>query len=201
MFIKLGKVKHVLLALLVSVGVPLTLLSEGHEDNNQQGQWGNGGNPTPTPGASPSATPSATPGGSATPTPGGSATPTPSPNPLTSGPPADETSPDNRFVTVELQTEHPQYTNRGYQATDLSVNSLIRYSARLATFRGFYTGSNRGSGSNPPSTTPITTQLTQAATPAPTPTPSPGQKVRKKKTAKQFTDEGNDNNVEQHGQH
>src|ERR1700737_4243849 len=196
--IKLGKVKHLLLALLLSVGVPLTVLSEGHEEQGQHGNNdGYGGHPAPTPSASPSATP----GGSATPTPGGSATPTPSPNPLTSGPPADETSTDNRYVTVELQTEHPQYTNRGYQATDLSVNSLVRYSARLATFRGFYTGSNRGSGSNPPSTTPITTQVTQAPTPAATPTPSPGQKVRQKKTAKQFSDEGNDNNVEQHGQH
>src|ERR1700737_648643 len=188
MFIKLGKVKHLLPALLLSVGLPLTVLSEGHEDNNQQGQnnGGGGGNPTPTP----------TPGGTATPAP----TPTPTANPLNSGPAADETSSDNRYVTVELQTEHPQYTNRGYKATDLSVNSLIHYSARLATFRGFYTGSNRGSGSNPPSTGPITTQLTQASAPAPTPTPSPGQKVRKKKTAKQFSDDGNDNNVQQTGQ-
>src|ERR1700736_2590550 len=189
--IKLGKVKHLLLALLLSFGVPLTIFGEGHDDGEGGGQWGqgNGGSPTPTPSASPSATPSATPGGSAT--------PTPSPNPLTSGPPADETSPDNRYVTVELQTEHPKYTNRGYQATDLSVNSLIRYSARLATFRGFYTGSNRGSGSNPPSTGPISSpsQLTQAPpAPTPTPTPAPSQKVRKKKTAKQFSDDGNDHN-------
>jgi hypothetical protein len=102
-------------------------------------------------------------------------------------------------VTVELESRRPEYSNRGYQATDVTVNSLIHYSARLATFRGFYTGSNRGSNptTNPPSSAPITSppQLTQAPTPAPpTPTPAPGRKVRIKKTAKRFADDGNEHN-------
>jgi hypothetical protein len=177
----------------LSGSIPHTAWGYGEE---QQGQWGNndnGGGGTPTP--APSAT--ATPGGSPSPT--ASATATPTPNPLTSGSPADETSSDNRYVTVELESRHPEYSNRGYQSTDVSANSLIHFSARLATFRGFYTGSNRGSGSNPPSTQPVSSppQLTQAPTPAPsTPTPSPGTKVRQKKTAKKFADDGNDHNYQ-----
>src|ERR1700736_1411499 len=102
-----------------------------------------------------------------------------------------------RPAAVTRRRQHPEYTARGYQSTDLATNSLVHFSARLATFRGFYTGSNRGSGSNPPSTGPISSpsQLTQAPpAPTPTPTPAPSQKVRKKKTAKQFSDDGNDHN-------
>lgn len=175
----------VLFGVLLSSSIPVTVWSYGQQGDYQ----GNYGDPTPTPSAT--ATPMSSP--TATPAP----TATPSPNPLTSGPAADATSADNRYVTVELETEHPEFTARGYQATDLTTNSLIHYSARLATFRGFYTGSNRGGGSNPPSTAPISSapQLTQAPpAPTPTPTPSPGQKVRKQKTAKSFADEGNDHN-------
>jgi hypothetical protein len=192
----------------LSIAVPLTAWSYGQEGDHQ-GNWddGNGdgdnhGWASPTPTATPN--PTATPSGSPTASPSSSASPTatPTPNPLTSGPPADETSTDNRYVTVELESRHPAYSNRGYQSTDVSANSLVHFSARLATFRGFYTGSNRGSGSNPPSTQPVSSppQLTQAPTPAPsTPTPSPGTKVRVKKTAKKFADEGNDHNYQSGG--
>ena len=183
------KLKYITLATILSVALPLIALGEGQNCN------GECGDPTPTPAATATPTP---PGATPTPPPA-----SPTPNPLTSGAAADETSVDNQFVTIELQTENPSYTARNFQATDLLLNVIAHFNARLTTFRGFYVGSNRGVQTNPVSTAPITdpAQLTQAPTPAPsaspTPSPSPGQKpakVRKKKTAKQFADDGNDNN-------
>jgi hypothetical protein len=182
---------RILLATLLCATLPSLAFGEAYQCDGecQDGQ------PAPRPTATPV-------GAAPTPVP----TPAPTPVPLNSGAAADETSADSRFVTVELQTQHPNYTARNFAANDLSLNVLAHYNARMTTFRGFYVGSNRGGQANPPpSTVPITapTQLTQAPTPAPTatptPTPLPGEKpkkIRKKKTAKQFADEGNDNNCE-----
>jgi hypothetical protein len=182
---------HLLVALM-ALSLPITGFGEGNcEDCGNDDGNNNDGNPTPTP--APSATPSP------------SATPVSTPQPITSGPAADQTSIDNRYVTIELETEHPNYSKRNFAATDVTLNSLVSYNARQATFRGFYVGSNRGAtpNANPASTGPITdpAHLTQAPTPSPAPaataTPAPGAKptkVRKPKTAKQYSDDGNDQN-------
>jgi hypothetical protein len=173
--------RYHLLVALTALSLPITGFGEG----NCIDCGNNDGNPTPTP----------------VPTP----TPIATPQPITSGPAADQTSIDSRYVTIELETEHPNYTKRNFAATDVTLNTLVSYNARQATFRGFYVGSNRGStpNANPASTGPITdpAHLTQAPTPSPTPavtaTPVPGakpKKVRQPKTAKQYSDDGNDQN-------
>ena len=168
-------------------------------DNNGNGNGnGNRSTPTPTPVVSP--TPSATP----------VATPPAVANPLTDGAAADQTSADNRFVTVELETIAPNYTNRGFISTGCTINALAHFDARLATFRGYYEGSARNPvpSGTPPTTQPISdpSRLTQALpspTAAPSPTPPPPdqrpRKQRKPKTARQWANDGNDRNGEHDG--
>src|ERR1700682_3164063 len=124
------KLKYITLATILSVALPLIALGEGQNCN------GECGDPTPTPAATATPTP---PGATPTPPPA-----SPTPNPLASGAAADETSVDNQFVTIELQTENPSYTARNFQATDLLLNVIAHFNARLTTFRGFFVGSNRG---------------------------------------------------------